>query len=126
MRKSKIVKLIYVGLDGLHATLHGRDGVTLALKPNPLAPYSAKALTSQPRSPTTMSPGKIAAKYKNLVFSKFLWKKHVPDTLYKTMAFDFNEDARNYMEKPLRLGLFKKTDSTALCGVIESIGYLIW
>lgn len=48
---------------------------------------------------------------KDNYYDKFLWKKHVPDTLYKTMAFDFNEDARKYMEKPLRLGFFKKTDS---------------
>ena len=44
-------------------------------------------------------------------YDKFLWKKHVPDTLYRTIEFDFNQDAKNYMDKPLRLGLFKKTDS---------------
>lgn len=43
-------------------------------------------------------------------YDDFLWVKHVPDTLKKTLCFDFNEDATNYMTKPLRLGLFKKTD----------------
>ncbi len=57
---------------------------------------------------------------KDNYYDKFLWKKHVPDTLYKTIAFDFNEDARNYMEKPLRLGLFKKTDSGKMLPVTEN------
>ncbi len=56
---------------------------------------------------------------KDNYYDKFLWKKHVPDTLYKTLAFDFNEDARNYMERPLRLGLFKKTDSGKMLPVTE-------
>ena len=57
---------------------------------------------------------------KDNYYDKFLWKKHVPDTLYKTLAFDFNEDAKNYMEKPLRLGLFKKTDSGKMLPVMEN------
>ena len=43
-------------------------------------------------------------------YEKFLWKKHVPDTLYRTMEFDFNQDAKRYMKESLRLGLYKKTD----------------
>lgn len=43
-------------------------------------------------------------------YDDFLWVKYVPDTLKKTLCFDFNEDATNHMTKPLRLGLFKKTD----------------
>ena len=53
-------------------------------------------------------------------YDKFLWKKHVPDTLYRTIEFDFNQDAKNYMDKPLRLGLFKKTDSGKMLPVTES------
>ena len=53
-------------------------------------------------------------------YNKFLWKKHVPDTLYRTIEFDFNQDARNYMDKPLRLGLYKKTNSGKMLPVMES------
>lgn len=53
-------------------------------------------------------------------YDKFLWKKHVPDTLYRTIEFDFNQDARNYMDKPLRLGLFKKTNSGKMLPVTEN------
>lgn len=53
-------------------------------------------------------------------YEKFLWKKHVPDTLYRIIEFDFNQDAKNYMDKPLRLGLYKKTDSGKMLPVTES------
>lgn len=53
-------------------------------------------------------------------YNSFLWKKHVPDTLYRTIAFDFNQDAKNYMDKPLRLGLFKKTNSGKMLPVTEA------
>ena len=53
-------------------------------------------------------------------YDKFLWKKHVPDTLYRTIEFDFNQDAKTYMDKPLRLGLYKKTDSGKMLPVTES------
>ena len=53
-------------------------------------------------------------------YDKFLWKKHVPDTLYRTIEFDFNQDAKSFMDKPLRLGLFKKTDSGKMLPVTES------
>ena len=53
-------------------------------------------------------------------YEKFLWKKHVPDTLYKTMEFDFSQDAKNFMDKPLRLGLYKKTDSGKMMPVTGS------
>ena len=53
-------------------------------------------------------------------YDKFLWKKHVPDTLYRTIEFDFNQDAKKYMDKPLRLGLFKKTDSGKMLPVTEN------
>lgn len=53
-------------------------------------------------------------------YDKFLWKKHVPDTLYRTIEFDFNQDAKNFMDKPLRLGLFKKTNSGKMLPVTEN------
>lgn len=53
-------------------------------------------------------------------YDKFLWKEHVPDTLYRTIEFDFNQDAKKHMDKPLRLGLFKKTDSGKMLPVMES------
>ena len=53
-------------------------------------------------------------------YNNFLWKKHVPDTLYRTIEFDFNQDAKKYMDKPLRLGLYKKTDSGKMLPVMES------
>lgn len=53
-------------------------------------------------------------------YDKFLWKKQVPDTLYRTIAFDFNDDAKNYMDGPLRLGLFKKTNSGKMLPVTDS------
>lgn len=56
---------------------------------------------------------------KETYYDKFLWKKHVPDTLSRTIEFDFNQDARNYMDRPLRLGLFKKTGSGKMLPVTE-------
>lgn len=53
-------------------------------------------------------------------YDKFLWKKQVPDTLYRTIEFDFNQDAKNFMDKPLRLGLFKKTYSGKMLPVTEN------
>jgi len=53
-------------------------------------------------------------------YTNFLWVKHVPDTLSRTMEFDFNQDAELFMDKPLRLGLYKKTDSGKMLPVTES------
>ncbi len=54
------------------------------------------------------------------VYDDFLWKKHVPDTLTKTICFDFNEDSRNHMQEPLVLGIFKKNDSGRYVQVMEN------
>ncbi len=43
-------------------------------------------------------------------YDPFLWKKQVPDTLKQTLCFDFNDDAKNYMASPLKLGVFKKDE----------------
>ncbi|MCR5013469.1 MAG: hypothetical protein K6A28_01695 [Bacteroidales bacterium] len=53
-------------------------------------------------------------------YESFLWKKHAPDTLYRTIEFEFNDDAKNFMDKPLRLGLYKRTDSGKMLPVKES------
>jgi len=45
---------------------------------------------------------------KQRVYKDFLWKKYKPDTLYQTLAFDFNEDARLFMGGPLVMALFDK------------------
>lgn len=54
------------------------------------------------------------------VYNDFLWKKHVPDTLTKTICFDFNEDSRNHMREPLVLGIFKKNASGRYVQVMEN------
>lgn len=53
-------------------------------------------------------------------YEDFMWKKYVPDTLYRQIAFDFNDDAKNYMTEPLQLGLFKKTDSGKMVPVLDN------
>lgn len=72
---------------------------------------SCKKRENDPNTPTRWG--------KDNYYDKFLWKKHTPDTLYKTIEFDFNQDAKTYMDNPLRLGLFKKTDSGKMLPVTE-------
>lgn len=43
-------------------------------------------------------------------YDPFLWKRQTPDTLKRTLCFDFNDDAQKYMRTPLKLGVFKKDD----------------
>ena len=52
-------------------------------------------------------------------YDKFLWKEQVPDTLKRTLCFDFNDDAQNYMTSPLKLGIFKKDADGHLSQVKE-------
>lgn len=51
---------------------------------------------------------------KTYSYEPFLWKTQVPDTLKRTLCFDFNDDAVRYMSAPLKLGVFKKDDSGRL------------
>lgn len=51
---------IYVGLDGFHTTLHGRDGVCLTMQTNTFAPYGAKPFVSQPCCTATMFASQFA------------------------------------------------------------------
>lgn len=53
-------------------------------------------------------------------YKDFLWKKYVPDTLFREMVFDFNDDAKNFMSEPLCLGLFKKADNGKMLPVLEN------
>lgn len=57
---------------------------------------------------------------KTNTYDKFLWKKHVPDTLKQTLCFEFNEDAQQFMEDELKLGIFKKNGNNQLVQVRES------
>lgn len=41
-------------------------------------------------------------------YDDFLWKKCAPDTLRRTLVFDFNEDARVYLDRPIVIGVYKK------------------
>lgn len=50
-------------------------------------------------------------------YDPFLWKKQVPDTLKRTLCFDFNQDAVRYMTSPLRLGIYKKKSNGQFCQV---------
>ena len=60
-------KLIHIGTDGLHPTLHGRDGIALALQTNALPPYGTKAIVCDPRGATSMGACQITAEDKYLV-----------------------------------------------------------
>lgn len=53
-------------------------------------------------------------------YKDFLWKKYTPDTLYREMKFEFNDDARNYMESSLQLGVFKKSGNGNMLPVMEN------
>lgn len=68
----------------------------------------------------TEGEGDVARWGKDNYYKDFLWKKHVPDTLYREIAFDFNNDAKQYMNEPLQLGLFKKTNSGKMLPVMEN------
>lgn len=41
-------------------------------------------------------------------YDSYLWCKHHPDTLKKTLVFEFNSDAKRLLDRPVKLGLFKK------------------
>ena len=58
---------IYVGLDGFHTTLHGRDGVCLAMQTNAFAPYGTKSFISKPCGTATMCACQITTKNKYLI-----------------------------------------------------------
>ncbi len=55
---------------------------------------------------------------KTQCYDDFLWVHHTPDTLKKTLYFDFNEDAKNFMNEDLQLCIFRKNAD----GRFEPIG----
>ena len=57
-------------------------------------------------------------------YDDFLWCKYVPDTLTHTLGFDFNTDAKNYMNQPLQLALFEKDNNGKMQRVDDDIAEL--
>lgn len=49
----------------------------------------------------------------------FLWVKNVPDTLTRTLVFDFNADAVNFMQDYVEVGFYKKDKAGELVAVGE-------
>lgn len=47
----------------------------------------------------------------------FLWVKNVPDTLTRTLVFDFNADASNFMQDYVEVGFYKKDKSGELVAI---------
>ena len=71
MLLGKTDKRIYIGLDGFHTTLDGRDSVCLTMKTHAFAPYSAKPIVCQPCSTATMCASQITAKLEYLILLQF-------------------------------------------------------
>ena len=67
----KADKLVDIRFDGLHAALHGGNGVCTAVQTYAFAPYGAKLPESQSGSTAAMCACQIAAKHEYLVFSQF-------------------------------------------------------
>ena len=67
----KFDELIDVGFDDVNAAVHRRDGVRLSLQADALSEDCAELFFGYPCSPAVMVSVKIAAKNKNLIFSKF-------------------------------------------------------
>ena len=64
----KLRELVHVGLHGLHAALHGGDGVTLSLQPDALAHDGAEACGGHPGGSAHVYSFQIAAKYEHFAF----------------------------------------------------------
>ena len=60
-------KLIDIGLDFLHTTLHGRNGIALALQADALANHCTKPAVCIICRSTAMNTAQIAAEHKDLV-----------------------------------------------------------
>ena len=57
---------------------------------------------------------------KSTAYDNFLWSKYVPDTLCHAIGFEFNNDARQHMDKPLRLALFERDENGGVGHKVES------
>ena len=60
-------EVIHVGLDGLNAALHRRDGVALALEADAAAEDCAEMLERGPGGAATVHPRKIASENEDLI-----------------------------------------------------------
>lgn len=63
----KADKLIDVWLNRVNASLHGGNGITVALQAHALPPYCTKPLYREARRLTTMVTFQIAAEHKHLI-----------------------------------------------------------
>lgn len=71
MRLGESDEIIHIGLDRLHATLHGRDGVALALKAHTASPDGSELEVCRPGGPAAMHAGQVAAEDKDLIAPQF-------------------------------------------------------
>ena len=53
-------------------------------------------------------------------YDDFCFVKYVPDTLKKSICFNFNEDAKLFMQEHLQLGVFQKNDVGELIQLAEN------
>lgn len=68
----------------------------------------------------TTNENKVACWGKDNYYDDFLWKKHIPDTLYRELSFDFNDDAKAFMSETLLLGIYKKSASGKMLPVMDN------
>lgn len=65
MLPGKPDEVVDIGSNGLHAALHGRNGIALALQSDALPPDGAEALPGQPCGPATVQSAEIASEDKD-------------------------------------------------------------
>lgn len=65
MLPGKPDEVVDIGGNGLHAALHGRNGIALALQSDALAPDGTEALPGQPCSPAAVQSAEIASEDKD-------------------------------------------------------------
>ncbi len=72
MRRGELDEFIHVGPDGLHAPLHRRDGITLALLAHTLAPDGAETGLRKRCGAAGVMPLQVAAEDENLLGAQAL------------------------------------------------------
>ena len=71
MRLGESDEFVHIGLDGLHAALHRRNGIALALQPDSLPHHGAELPPGHIGGPAAVPAGQIAAEDENLVRPEF-------------------------------------------------------
>ena len=71
MRLGESDEIIHIGLDRLHAALHGGDGVALALNAHTAPPNGTELAICRPGGPAAMHAGQVAAEDKDLIGAQF-------------------------------------------------------